>query len=658
MTGLRIRLSITVIVVLIAALLFLSFRTAERAQSILEPELQRKAATVAASTSALIGHALEVGIPFDRLEGLDGYLARVLETNPDLALIAVRDASGKTIYGSSDPQNATGPVVTVPLGSNRSEVLAVSLDPGYARQIVSALWVDLVIIMLVTALIALELIYVGFGVGLYGAIEGLEKRLQTIRRGDLRLHPPVETGSDFERLASFLDDRLRRLHQTYAALRQGVGERGDQVSQHALELLRTRFGLGEAIIAAPVSVVAVRAPLFVFMLAEELTRPFLPNYIRTLATPIPGLSPEFVVSLPMVAFLVVVALAQPLLGNFTDRIGRRRSLAIGAVLGVIGYCASAVVTDLIELTLARVVSGLGFALVFVSAQGFVIDATDVKQRSSGMAMFISAILVAGLCGPPIGGILADRVGIAGTFVIAGSFAAASLVLALLCMPPDGAQKLQAPAVRWRDFGPILSSPPLAALFFLCAMPAKIILVAFCFFLVPLEMDGLGATQAATGRMLMIYPVAMVLLVPLFASLADRWDMRAAFVALGGLIAGSSAFMMLLGVDKTIAIGLMLLGLGLGQAISIAALSGLVGELGRELPASVSENSVYGIFRLVERTGNALGPLIAGALLGAYQFAETAMIIGGATALCAVIFGALIGLMRQPRFDAPVAGGRL
>src|SRR5205085_12374798 len=140
------------------------------------------------------------------------------------------------------------------------------------------------------------------------------------------------------------------------------------------------------------------------------------------------------------------------------------------------------------------------------------------------------------------------------------------------------------------------------------------------------------------RMLMIYPVMMVVLVPLFASLADRWDRRAAFVALGGLISGTSAFFLLLGGDeKIIPITLMLLGLGLGQAISIAPLSGLVGELGRELPGSVSENSVYGIFRLVERTGNALGPLIAGSLLGIYGFSLTIIVIGGACAICAALF---------------------
>lgn len=665
MNSLRVRLSVTVLAVLIAALLFLSFQTAQRAQAILQPELERKAATVAGSTAALINRALELGIPVDRLEGLDAHLGRVLKANPDLSFIALRDAGGAVLYQARASEEAgvtgaaaapSGQVVSVSVAprGGRADVLDVGLDPAFARQVVSTLWIDLAIIMFVTAIVALELVYVGFGAGLYGAIEGVESRLRTLRKGDLRLHPPVDAGSEFGRFARALDERLGRLHETYAAVQKRVNDRSDEIARQALDLVRGRFRLGEGVIAAPVQVIAVRAPLFVFMLAEELTRPFLPVYIRALAKPVPGLSPELVVSLPMITFLIVVALAQPLLGSITERMGRRRSLIVGAGLGLVGYCGSALVGDLLGLTLARAVSAVGFALVFVGAQGFVIDSTDIRQRSSGMAMFISAILVAGLCGPPIGGILADRIGIPGTFLVAGLFSGCSLLLAYLCMPATSRQASQGPAIRWRDFWPIVSSPPLAALFFLCAMPAKIILVAFCFFLVPLQMEAVGATQATTGRLLMIYPIAMVALVPFFASLADRWNMRAHFVAAGGLVAGASALVLLTGATGMLPVAAMLLGLGLGQAISIAPLSGLVGQLGRELPPCISENSIYGIFRLVERTGNALGPLVAGLLLGIYGFSTTAAIIGAAVAACAVLFFATIGLARPAGLGLPAA----
>src|SRR5689334_23119257 len=108
MNSLRVRLSITVLAVLIVALVFLSFQTAERAQSVLQPELERKAATVAGSTASLIGRALELGVPLDRLQGLDAYLQRILAGNPDLSYIALRDAGGATLY-----QAATGDAAKV-----------------------------------------------------------------------------------------------------------------------------------------------------------------------------------------------------------------------------------------------------------------------------------------------------------------------------------------------------------------------------------------------------------------------------------------------------------------------------------------------------------------------------------------------------------------
>ena len=39
----------------------------------------------------------------------------------------------------------------------------------------------------------------------------------------------------------------------------------------------------------------IRAPLFAFILAEELTRSYLPTYVNQLLVAIPGLSPQVVI---------------------------------------------------------------------------------------------------------------------------------------------------------------------------------------------------------------------------------------------------------------------------------------------------------------------------------------------------------------------------
>ncbi len=660
MNRIQIRLSVALVAVLLAALAFLSLRTAERAETLLLPEVGAKAETVARSVAGLVTRADDVGIPLDRLVGLDTYLQRLIDGNPDLAFIGLLDADGRVRYWAGTESSAPGARVPLDIaGSADGLTLAVDLDPEFARSVVYKLWIDLAIVMVVTALVALELVYISFGVGLYGAIEGVEQRLQAIQRGDLRRHEPVAGGSNFGDIAARLDQRLTGVAERLRAMTDAAKAAGDSARLAVLEALRAKYRLGEVFGDAPVSVIAIRAPLFVFMFAEELTRPFLPIFIQRLASPIPGLSPALVISLPMVVFLAIVALAQPVLGTVTERAGRRRSLMLGAALGAAGYVATAYAFDLLGLTLARAVTAVGFALVFVAAQGFVIDATSGRQRARGMAVFIGAILVAGLCGPPIGGILADRLGMQVAFLVAGALAAASLGLAAMALPrtPRGADAV--PSIRWRDFTATLSSPRLAALLFLCALPAKVVLVAFCFFLTPLQMEALGQDQAATGRMLMIYPLAMVLLVPAFASLADRADRQVMLVAGGGLIAGLGGYAVLIDPTSLYALGAMLLLLGLGQAMSIASQSALVGTLGRQLSPAVPESSLYGIFRLVERTGSAIGPVVAGALLGLYGFTTATALIGTCVAIGALLFAlaSAIGRRTGDRPAGPMIEGR-
>jgi MFS family permease len=74
----------------------------------------------------------------------------------------------------------------------------------------------------------------------------------------------------------------------------------------------------------------VRAPLFVFILAEELTRSFLPGYVQDLLVPIPGLSPQLVLGLPIALFMLIVALGQPYFGVLSERWGTRRTMFTGA----------------------------------------------------------------------------------------------------------------------------------------------------------------------------------------------------------------------------------------------------------------------------------------------------------------------------------------
>ncbi|MCX9155499.1 MFS transporter [Niveibacterium sp. 24ML] len=154
----------------------------------------------------------------------------------------------------------------------------------------------------------------------------------------------------------------------------------------------------------------MRVPLFLFMLAEELTRAFVPGFARTLLGADTAVSADVAVGLPIVVFMLVVALGQPLLASWSERIGLRAAMQWGALIGFVGLAGAALARDLTTFMLWRALCGLGYAMVFVAAQAFVIAHTTQAERTRGFALFVGAIMVAAVCGPPLGGILADHVG--------------------------------------------------------------------------------------------------------------------------------------------------------------------------------------------------------------------------------------------------------
>jgi len=60
--------------------------------------------------------------------------------------------------------------------------------------------------------------------------------------------------------------------------------------------------------------------------------------------------------------------------------------------------------------------------------------------------------------------------------------------------------------------------------------------------------------------------------------------------------------------------------------------------------------VLGLYRLVERLGGALGPFVAGGLVGLFGYANTMAVLGAGAAMAAVLFSIaflLIGVVDHP-----------
>jgi MFS family permease len=77
--------------------------------------------------------------------------------------------------------------------------------------------------------------------------------------------------------------------------------------------------------------------------------------------------------------------------------------------------------------------------------------------------------------------------------------------------------------------------------------------------------------------------------------------------------------------------------GAGQALSISAQSALVSEHCGAPIAQLGEGAVFGVYRLLERLGNAAGPLLAAGLVMAYGYRSGFIALGGFVCLCGLLF---------------------
>ncbi len=645
------RLLLVLILVLVTALALLSWRTIDRAEGLLLPELNRKAEVVGKSVADLVQQAVGYGMQLNELVGVDTVLERALARGPEFGYVALSDAYGNIIAlaeRDAGEARAVMPTVTVPVvldGETLAEVV-VGVPQAVARTLVEDLWLDIAVVLLVSVLVTVELLSFAFGMEGGQALRGAARRIDAFRRGDLRSHPRVEGRGALAGFVRSYDERVESITLEQSRLIERAEAVGDTEALRDLSALELRYRMTESRGELPLRVAAIRTPLFLFFFAEEMTRPFLPGFISQLARPIAGLSIELVISLPIVLFMAIVALTQPFLGGLTEALGRGRCLRAGSALAVVGFVGTAYAGDMIELLAFRSVTAFGYAAVFVAAQGHIIDLTGATSRARGLAVLVTAIMVASLCGPPIGGILADRLGDRSTFLVAGALSLAALACAYLSLPTERPRgEGRRPTLGLGAIWQVMRRPALAILLVGCALPAKMLLVGLVFYLVPLELTRAGFEQATIGRVLMLYALAMLVVVPIVARRSDGAGRRPRYILIGGALSSISVVHLLLWPapwGATVAV----LHLGIAQALSITPQSALVGEYGRVLAPQVPESLLYGVFRLVERLGNAIGPALAAWLLGVYGPQTAAIVIGGLAMVGTTCFGLLVWTQRR------------
>jgi EmrB/QacA subfamily drug resistance transporter len=186
-----------------------------------------------------------------------------------------------------------------------------------------------------------------------------------------------------------------------------------------------------------------------------------------LSTAAPSMARSFgvtsnAISLAITAYLLTLAILIPLSGWLTERFGVRRVFLAAIVIFTVASAVCAISTSLPELTVIRVVQGIGGAMMVPVGRLAVLRVTDKADLVRAVAWLTWPALVAPIAAPFVGGLITTYATWPWIFLINVPLGVVAFIAALRLVPPH----IDAPVVKLDWFGFVLLAIGLGGLVYL------------------------------------------------------------------------------------------------------------------------------------------------------------------------------------------------
>lgn len=325
-------------------------------------------------------------------------------------------------------------------------------------------------------------------------------------------------------------------------------------------------------------------------------------------------------------------------GSLNSRVGEYRTLAVGLGWLALSTALLGVTDTAIALVVLRMIFGGAFVATRLSRHTWVTRNVDVSMRGRAMAIFGGSSRLSALIGPTLGGVLADTIGFAATFVVAAGLTVLGIVPATLArrheppsaLPSDAPRRGVLQAVR--KHRRLLLRAAFIPFLVMAIREARQVLL-------PLVGDTLELSATVVGVIVSISAAADLLLFPVAGSLSDRlgrlWSMVPAFglVAVGLLFLGIAAAQGSIGL--VIAAGVVI---GIGNGLS----AGSMLTLGSDLAPADDTPAFLAAISTAQESGRFAGALGVGLVAGATSLAGASFVFAAVTLAMVVSLVRVVG----------------
>ncbi len=340
--------------------------------------------------------------------------------------------------------------------------------------------------------------------------------------------------------------------------------------------------------------------IFVNLVGFGIIIPLLPFYAETF-----GASP-LVVGLLFAIFSLCQLIAAPILGDLSDRYGRRPILIVSLIGTVVSFVMLALAQSVTMLFVARIVDGLSGGNIS-TARAYVADVTEPQDRSRAYGLIGAAFGLGFIFGPAISALLAP------VSYTAPIWAAAGLTLVATAMAwfwlPETVHRAHAgTGMPFRNVAATMRRPALRRILlmdFVYWLAFAVFQTTFALFAA--ARFGFDAPQTATffAAFAVLGAVVQGLLI---RSIVKRLGDKRTFML--GLVCAATGLIAATLTHSAALFALSLVPLALGIGFGHPTMSSLISRAGR----ADEQGRVQGAASAVESLGRTIGPVWGSASL--------------------------------------------
>lgn len=340
--------------------------------------------------------------------------------------------------------------------------------------------------------------------------------------------------------------------------------------------------------------------VFSCMLGVGTIVPILPIYAETLGASGLWLGAIFAgFSLSRIVFM-------PLIGKFSDRMGRKRFIALGLLIYTLSSLGFIYANNVQALTLVRIIQGFSSAMILPIAMAYIGDISPPGKEATYMGIITVALFLGFGGGPILGGITKDLFTIEADFLVMGGLCLIAFFLVLIYLPRSSSIHKNAPPLDI-PFTTMLQSRSVMGICFyrfasaFCRGSIMAFLPLYAHNALKLNGSQIGLVTASSILL------TAVLQLP-FGKLADRLNRK--MLVLWGSILYFSIVPLIPYTLNFSQILLLNIILGFFGALSLPAASAMILREGKQF----GMGSTMAIFNVAMSAGLAVGPLVSGIIL--------------------------------------------